>query len=295
MKLRWVDRFFAALLAVCILLTAAAFVAESFFGMQLSPYAVKLFSSQETKWIIFRVLAIVLLLVCAWGCVNLALRRGRKTDHEFVEQKTDGGELRVSVKAIEGLVRKSVARHDELELTDVKIWNGRDGLMVSLRCNTAADISIPLAMDAMQKQLKEYILESTGISVTEVLVDVEDAEAQLEGGTYRLNDAVSCTPSCARTAESSEQAAPAEETEEEPAEETVTEQPEETESAEPEVEDAAEPETEVTDDALDIPDDPVDEDEAGPNAETLFEDTEETEEAPEDEPEEEKKITKEME
>lgn len=96
----------------------------------------------------------------------------------------------MAVKAVEGLVRKCVANHDEIKLGSVHLENRKAGLTVIIGCQTAADISIPLAVNALQRQLREYIMESTGVEIHDIQVEVDDAQAELAGGTYRLHEAV---------------------------------------------------------------------------------------------------------
>ena len=121
MKLRFSDRLLTVLLAVFFLLAAAAIVAESLFGASLSPIAVKLLQDRSTLWMVIRAAVILLCLAVAWLCLRITFRRPRRVDIDFVEQKTEGGELRVSVKAIEGLVRKCVANHEEMTLSSVRL------------------------------------------------------------------------------------------------------------------------------------------------------------------------------
>ena len=190
MKLRFSDRLLTVILAVVFLLMAAIIVAESAFNASVSTWITRLLREPGVWWTAIRVVLVILCLLAVWRCLCVAFRRPKRGDMEFVEQKTDGAELRVSVKAIEGLVRKCVANHEEISLNSVRLENSRGGLTVIMECRTAADISIPLAVDALQKQLREYIMESTGVDIRQIQVQVDDAQAELSGGAYRLHDAV---------------------------------------------------------------------------------------------------------
>ena len=104
--------------------------------------------------------------------------------HEFIVQQTDNGELRIAVKAIENLVQKCVDMHEEIKLDSMKIRNAREGVTVDLRISLANNISIPLAVASLQKQIKQYLVASSGIEVKEVRVYVETAGGDIGDSPY---------------------------------------------------------------------------------------------------------------
>lgn len=95
--------------------------------------------------------------------------------HSFIVQQTDNGELRIAVKAIENLVQKCVDKHEEIELNAMHIRNAREGVTVDMSISLANNISIPLTVASLQKQIKQYLVASSGIEVKEVRVSVETA------------------------------------------------------------------------------------------------------------------------
>lgn len=190
MKLKLSDRILTALIAVLFLLGAAAVVAEGIFGVAVSPRIVSLMSGPGMRLTLLRAAAVVICLLLCLLCLCVTFRRKGKDDQEFVLQTREGGQLRVSVKAIEGLVRKHVGVHNEMILRSVEMINRRDGLSVAIVVGTAENISIPLAVSTLQKQLREYILESTGVELRDIHVDVDNAQEDLTAGTYRFLDSV---------------------------------------------------------------------------------------------------------
>ncbi|MBR5110518.1 MAG: hypothetical protein IK099_10000 [Clostridia bacterium] len=95
---------------------------------------------------------------------------------DYVVQRTDTGELRIAVKAIENLVEKCVDLHEEIQLLSMTIMNVREGVVVELNISLANNISIPLAVASLQKQIKQYLVASSGIEVREVRVIVESTK-----------------------------------------------------------------------------------------------------------------------
>ena len=100
--------------------------------------------------------------------------------HSFIVQQTDNGELRIAVKAIECLVQKCVDMHEEIDLNSMRIRNAREGVTVDMSISLANNISIPLAVASLQKQIKQYLAASSGIEVKEVRVSVDTASGEAE-------------------------------------------------------------------------------------------------------------------
>ena len=168
MKIKIRDRlimFFGAVLT--ILSGAMLFIA----GLQLQGMI-----ADMALWA--RVVCIVcgLLLMAFGGYLFVFPRRLNAYRKDFVVQKTDTGELRIAVKAIENLVQKCIDLHDEIQVQDMKILNGREGVVVDLHVSLANNISIPMAIASLQKQIKQYLVASSGIEVREVRVIVESTK-----------------------------------------------------------------------------------------------------------------------
>ena len=169
MKIRFWDRFVLCLGALLVILTGVALIVA---GLQFQG----VFAENVPLWV--RVLCI------AWGVVLAAFggyviafpRRYAANRHDFVVQRTDNGELRIAVKAIENLVQKCIDLHEEIHLVSMKILNGREGVVVDLCISLANNISIPLAVASLQKQIKQYLVASSGIEVKEVRVSVESTQ-----------------------------------------------------------------------------------------------------------------------
>ena len=110
------------------------------------------------------------------GYLIVLPRRNAMRRRDYVVQRTDTGELRIAVKAIENLVEKCVDLHEEIQLISMMITNTREGVVVELFISLANNISIPLAVASLQKQIKQYLVASSGIEVREVRVIVENTK-----------------------------------------------------------------------------------------------------------------------
>lgn len=180
MKIRFWDRlvlFFGGLLTI---LSGAALVLFSLPVLALA-------GEQLTSWM--RIAA------CAAGALEILLgvfllafpRRYRRGRHDFVVQQTENGELRIAIQAIESLVQKCIDMHEEIHVVSMHIRNKREGVVIDLRISLANNISIPLAVASLQKQIKQYLVASSGIEVQEVRVSVETAQDAAGSSPYLVH------------------------------------------------------------------------------------------------------------
>ncbi len=128
-------------------------------------------------------MAFAVLTAAFGGYLIVFLRRCSAKRQDFVIQRTDNGELRIAVKAIENQVQKCVDLHEEIQSSTMKIVSGREGVVVDLAVTLDNNISIPLAVASLQKQIKQYLVASSGIEVKEVRVSVESTQDSSPAGT----------------------------------------------------------------------------------------------------------------
>ncbi len=181
MKLKLKDRLLLLLCALFVLAVGIGLVLLSFRQPSMLADSV---SGSFFSWARLGMIAIgVVLVLCAiyFFLLPSKLRDNRKG---FVVQQTDNGELRIAIKAIENLVKKCVDMHEEMRLSAMTIQTARDGVTIDLRISLANNISIPLAVASLQKQIRQYLAVSSGIEVREVRVSVETTETGIGDSPY---------------------------------------------------------------------------------------------------------------
>lgn len=186
MKVRFLDRLLTALAGLLLFATGLVFFLWAFRGIPadwLNALTVK----EIGRLPIFVALGLgaVMVLLGIHSISLLFRRRGKKG---FVVQKTEHGELSISIHAMENLVQKCVDKHEELTVVSNHIENTRDGVVVDLRIGLANGVSIPLVVSTLQKQIKQYITSCSGIDVQEVKVEVETASIKAEKSPYSVPD-----------------------------------------------------------------------------------------------------------
>lgn len=108
-------------------------------------------------------------------------------------QKGENGAIGVSIKSIEGLVQTCVKQHEVVESAKISVVERRDGIVILLNIEEAAGVNIPLAVGALQKQIKQYVNTCTGVDVHEVRVMVENTERSVSESPFAVEKPVVMT------------------------------------------------------------------------------------------------------
>ncbi len=121
-----------------------------------------------------------LVLFGAYTMVFPGKLRYRRKD--YIVQKTENGDLLISIKALESMVKKCVDMHEEIDVKKMAILPGKNGVVVNLKATMANNVSIPLATDSLKKQIKQYVMASSGVEVSNVIVAVDSTGGELGKG-----------------------------------------------------------------------------------------------------------------
>jgi len=185
MKIRVADRLLVAIAGLLILAICAGVVCQSFFGVDLISKAERVFNSDSLRVKVALVCLAVLLFLLGCYCV-LVLFRHRKRKDKFILQKNDNGELSISLKALSGMVQKCLDQHDEIKVQNLHLENKKDGVLIRIRGAVAGGISIPLTVEALQKQIKQYVTACSGVEVKGVQVQIESSGKDAENAPFAI-------------------------------------------------------------------------------------------------------------
>ena len=194
MKLRIIDRILMALTGL-ILLALGAWVALDALGVvtPVSEVLAWLLNVQSLQKGLF-VAGICAVLALLGICDVSVLFRRRKGKHGFIAQRSENGEISISVKSIESLVYKCAQKHGEIQVQSVSVEETRGGLLIKLRATLASGMNIPLAVGTLQKQVRQYITACSGVDVSEVQVKVESTDKAADQSPYAVPDAPAALP-----------------------------------------------------------------------------------------------------
>jgi uncharacterized alkaline shock family protein YloU len=153
--LRWVDRR----------------LVESFIG--------DMYTSNAVNFAVIAVCAVLFLLSIRF--LFLSLRRSRERSGS-IDQRTEFGDIRISIETVENLSLKAAARVRGVKDLRARVRVDDSGLDIQLRSVIDGETSIPQLTEDMQRGVKEHVEEITGIPVASVTVYVANV---LQSQTFK--------------------------------------------------------------------------------------------------------------
>ena len=183
MKIRILDRILVALAGLLMLAGCAALAAQLFFGKDVIGRVTSLLTGEQYR--IWLIIALAFLMLLGCYCLLILFRhRGRRD--KFVMQKTENGELSISLKAMESMVQKCLDPHKELSVQSVRLENQKGGLLIRIRGTVAGGVSIPLTVDALQQQIKQYVTACSGVEVKDIRVQIESSGPETKDSLFAI-------------------------------------------------------------------------------------------------------------
>lgn len=180
MKMTVWDRIWSALSGVLIILAALWLLGLVLVAQPT--WLEEAWMSAPLTWWQRAVMIVGALALMALGLHDILLlfRRGREKG--FIIQHSEYGDMSISMNALESMVQKCVASHQELKVNATRIQHAREGIIVDIRITLLGGVNIPLTVNALQKQIKQYITSCSGVDVHKVRVMVE-TDARSASGT----------------------------------------------------------------------------------------------------------------
>ena len=117
----------------------------------------------------------------------------KKRSSNFAIQRNENGMVRISLKALETLVSKCLNQHAELKVLTSSLYSDEESIRVDVHIALQSDISMPLAISSLQKQIKRYIEACSGVQVQEVRVFVDStlpSDGTAAKSPYAIPDAL---------------------------------------------------------------------------------------------------------
>ncbi len=180
MKMKVIDRILLALYALMV--TLALLIAAACLVWPDANFAVSaVISNIKGMPLLERaIIGAVVLVLIVWSImmIVMAFKRERKGDRSSVAvQNTGDGAVRVSVAAMDTLVRQAIGQVDGVTSIKTRIVNHEDSITVQIDMSLTSDAHIPNVTMLMQRNIKRFIEEFSGIAVREVVILVSDIKA----------------------------------------------------------------------------------------------------------------------
>ena len=172
MKIRILDRILVALAGLIMLAAGAALAAQLFFGKDVAGRVAQWLTDEHVR--VYIIIAGILIFLLGVYCVMLLFRH-RGKNGKFIMQRTESGELAISLKALESMVQKCLETHKELSAQTIELENDKGSLVVRICGSVAGGISIPLTVETLQQQIKQYVTACSGVEVKDIRVEIESS------------------------------------------------------------------------------------------------------------------------
>ena len=185
MRIRILDRILVALAGVLLVAACAGLIGQVFFGKDVIGFMERLVLPETTTGRIIVGISAGVMLILGLYCLLMLFRHRRRKD-KFILQKLESGELAISLKTLETMVQKCVDQHKEIKTEGIRLENQRDGLLIRIRGTVAGGISIPLTVDTLQKQVKQYVTACSGVEVKGIRIQIESSGAEAEDAPFAI-------------------------------------------------------------------------------------------------------------
>ena len=171
------DRFWILFCTLCALAVAAAAVALLLGKITVDPAVALLGRISNMTVKVKGALAgvAVVMVLFALRLFSMILPKKKAKSSNFAIQQNENGMVRISVTALEALVQRCLSQHAELKVVTSSLYSDEESVRVDVHITLQSDISMPLAISALQKQIKRYLEACAGVNVKEVRVFVDGA------------------------------------------------------------------------------------------------------------------------
>jgi uncharacterized alkaline shock family protein YloU len=131
------------------------------------PYELTSVQEQRLFWAGIIVAAVLFLLSIRFFYISV--RRDR-SNLNSIDQRTEFGDIQISVETIENLCLKAASRVRGVKDLKSRIKVSQSGLDIAIRAVVDGEESIPTLTTEVQKQVHDFVEDTTGIPVSSVSV-----------------------------------------------------------------------------------------------------------------------------
>lgn len=109
----------------------------------------------------------------------------RRSGGQPVVYESSIGEVRISLDAVESLVKKTARSIKGVREMKASITHSKEGLYAHLVGTVSPDVSIPEVSEEIQTAVRQYVKRVVGVEMSEVKIDIENIAA--DGRSRRLD------------------------------------------------------------------------------------------------------------
>lgn len=180
MKIRWYDRLLSILcgllliaLGVCAIIAGGG-TAQTLLGDTELARAID--QAVWTNWQLQPLIVVLGIVVALLGLL-LVVRAFRHSKgvhgRYYMLQKAEDGNVRISVAAIESLVKKCLEQYPQIISSRTKIGGNEENMELTLHITLHTDVQIPGLIEDVRAQIRQTLERSAGVIVKKVEVYVD--------------------------------------------------------------------------------------------------------------------------
>jgi len=162
-----------------LFLVVVIFISGIFLALSLRLFSLESFFFKTNYWIyssLFNQIALGLVgALLIFLAIYLIWQKAQTNKGNLsVVQKTPFGEIKISIGSIKRLALKVVKGMTEITETrpEVNILKS-GGINIDLHLSVKQDVNIPELSEKVQRKLKEYLLETSGIETKEIKIYID--------------------------------------------------------------------------------------------------------------------------
>lgn len=129
----------------------------------------------QYPWYIY---AIVIAIVWFVLGLRFLFYRIGSTDVDYVVLPGEFGNIRISFETIRQLANRTGKTVKGVAEFDTRIRNGQQGIWLAIRVRVLADMDLNAMSKEIQVQVKEYVEQTTGVTVERVTVHIAELASQ---------------------------------------------------------------------------------------------------------------------
>ncbi|WP_040951341.1 alkaline shock response membrane anchor protein AmaP [Gorillibacterium massiliense] len=168
-----IDRFLLVLFSLAAI-AALIFCLMASFGFvpfdDAKSYLTNIYNDNYTA-VTFIAVCIVLLII-AFRLLFIAIRPSSNSNVPSIDQRTEFGDIKISVDTIENLALKAATRSRGVRDLKARVKVSNAGLDIELRTVVDGETSIPTLIEEIQAAVKNHLEDITGIPTASVSVYV---------------------------------------------------------------------------------------------------------------------------
>jgi len=164
------DRIFLFLysMVVGIALVFLVLVCTGLVAPWIARDVLDLLTAKGVVSIVVAIVSVVLFVISVrFFYISVAAGSGKPPS---IDQRTDYGDISISLETIENLALKAAARVNGIKDIKARVQVGQAGLLIRVRAVIDGEVSIPALTEEVQRTVKTYVEEISGVPVMNVNV-----------------------------------------------------------------------------------------------------------------------------